>query len=211
MNLKFLLITLMFPFFGYAQLDYVVEVDCELDSAFTKGWKYEEGIFVNKWGQLSCDGFCPREIDFMKGDQGRIFDDSLSSFYSFVDTTHRHFTLERNNEPYDYAEAHYIIVEKQDGKLFLRSELNMGLNTRIQMEFDPTSKDDVNFQAYLIYYSLSDQAPRKFELLSGDVEFCQEAYNEGFLQLKFDLDFETDEWSKEKFQKWDGKIFVALD
>ena len=210
MKLTFLLITLLFPLLGWAQINFITAVDCELDSASTRGWEYQEGIFTNKWGQLSCDGFCPREIDLMKNDQGRIFDDSLTAFYSYIDTTHRHFTLERSNEPYEYGQAHYMITEKRDGKLFLRSEMNLALNTSIHIEFDPSPENSFKLKTYLIYYSLSDQPPRTFNLLSGQVEFCEQAYNEGFLQLKFDLNFETEQWSKEKFQNWNGKIFIAL-
>ena len=37
------------------------------DFSFTKIWSYPEGIYKNEYGQISCDGFCPPEIDTMIG------------------------------------------------------------------------------------------------------------------------------------------------
>lgn len=47
------------------------------DFSFTNNWSYPEGVYKNEYGQLSCDGLCPPEIDAMKDSTGRIYEDSL--------------------------------------------------------------------------------------------------------------------------------------
>ena len=50
------------------------------DFSFIKKWSYPEGVYKNEYGQLSCDGLCPPEIDAMKDSTGRIYADSLRAF-----------------------------------------------------------------------------------------------------------------------------------
>ena len=43
---------------------------------------------------LICDGLCPQEIDKMKYENGKIYEDSLESFYKLIDTTHIFHSIE---------------------------------------------------------------------------------------------------------------------
>ena len=52
----------------------------ENDFSFKERWSYPEGVYKNKFGQLSCDGICPPEIDQMKNEEGKIYPDSLKAF-----------------------------------------------------------------------------------------------------------------------------------
>lgn len=61
--------------------------DLKGDFSFRTKWSYPEGIYKNKFGQLSCDGFCPEGTESLKDNEGRIYTDSLTKFYQLVDTT----------------------------------------------------------------------------------------------------------------------------
>lgn len=47
----------------------------ENDFSFKERWSYPEGVYKNKFGQLSRDGICPPEIDQMKNEEGKIYPD----------------------------------------------------------------------------------------------------------------------------------------
>ena len=209
--MKFILILIFsLPIFGFSQVELVWVDSIDADFSFTEDWDYEEGIYVNQWGQLSCDGFCPRAADAMKDDHGRIFDDSLAAFYAIIDTTHRYFTHESTARVYSYGESHYVTLEERGGRLFLRTEMNMMAQSSLHLEINLNADGAEQFDAYLIYYSLSDQPPRKFALVSGSIEISNLAYNNGMVKLEFDLEFESEKWDTEGLQTWNGKVLVEI-
>ena len=209
--MKFTLILLLWlPFLGFSQVELTWVDSINDDFSFTEEWDYQEGIYVNMWGQLSCDGFCPREADRMKDGEGRIFDDSLDAFYAVIDTAHRYFTHESKVRAYSYGESHHVIVEERAGKLLLRTEMNMMAQSTLHLEIDLNADGKEQLNAYTIYYSLSDQPPRKFKVNSGRIEIDQLAYNQGVLKLKFDLEFESEQWDDEGLQTWAGKVLVEI-
>jgi hypothetical protein len=66
----------------------------EGDFSFSHNWSYPFSVYLNEHGQLSCDGLCPPESDLMQDSTGRIYDDSLASFYKLIDNTHQFHTIE---------------------------------------------------------------------------------------------------------------------
>ena len=76
---------------GTVQITWVKELSG--DFSFKDQWDYPEGVYINTFGQVSCDGFCPPETDAMTDENGRIFDDSLAAFYQLVDTTHLYHSI----------------------------------------------------------------------------------------------------------------------
>lgn len=53
------------------------------DFSFAKNWDYPEGVYRNEFGQLSCDGLCPQEVDRMMDENGKIYEDSFTAFFPF--------------------------------------------------------------------------------------------------------------------------------
>jgi hypothetical protein len=70
-------LTLLFifslPIIVFSQVNLNLVDSLDDDFSFTEKWDYPEGVYINQWRQLSCDGICPMEIDRMKDDQGRVF------------------------------------------------------------------------------------------------------------------------------------------
>ncbi len=103
----------------FAQNNYSIVIDwvdkVEGDFSFTNKWSYPEGVYLNEFNQLSCDGLCPLEVDDMKDGRGRIFLDSLKSFYTLVDTTHRVHTINCQAHCWEWAGTDFIECRKQKG------------------------------------------------------------------------------------------------
>jgi len=80
------------------------------DFSFANNWSYPEGVYKNEFGQISCDGLCPDEIEVMKDSTGRIYEDSLHSFYEFIDTTHQMHSIQCDAWCYEWAGTDFIEV-----------------------------------------------------------------------------------------------------
>ncbi|MDG1332596.1 MAG: hypothetical protein P8P74_09720 [Crocinitomicaceae bacterium] len=209
--MKFILFLFsVLPFIGISQVDFTWADSVEGDFSFIENWDYEEGIYVNKWGQLSCDGFCPIEIDRMKDDQGRIYDDSLTAFYSYVDTTHHHYTHEGTAKSYGFEECHYASAKVLLGKVHIQTHVNMSTHTSLHIVFDPNEAfEKRTFKIYLIYNSIRNVPRQYFIALNGNVEISKKKFDEGIIQMKFDLVFQSE--GEDELQSWEGKILTRLD
>jgi hypothetical protein len=82
------------------------------DFSFMKNWDYPEGVYKNEFGQLSCDGVCPPEIDRMKDDNGKIYEDSLNAFYKLVDTTHQFHSINSDAWTYEWAGTNFATAKR---------------------------------------------------------------------------------------------------
>lgn len=199
------------PFISFSQIDFVWTDSLDGDFSFTEQWSYEEGIYVNKWGQLSCDGFCPIEIDRMKDDQGRIYDDSLTSFYSYVDTTHHYFTHEGTVKAFEFHECNYATASHSFGKIHIQTEMNIATHTSLHIVFDPKkSFEEGSYKVYLIYNSIRRVKPVVFLAESGSIKLSESDYNKGMIKMSFDLKFEEVSNNPDFKQSWKGKILTKL-
>ena len=201
---------LSLPTFGFSQVDFVWVDSLEGDFSFTQEWTYPEGVYLNQWGQLSCDGICPMEIDRMKDDQGRIFEDSLSAFYSIVDTNHRYFTHEGIVRTYEYGECNYAFAKELNGKIHVQTEVNVSTHTSLHIVFDAEINPETEFKIYLIYNSIRNTKPIVYLAQSGSLEISKKMFKEGILKMSFDLKFEDISNNTEFEQTWKGKILVEL-
>ena len=211
MKRVFFILLLLFPLIGNSQIkrNWINELDD--DFSFIRDWEYHEGIYMNQWGQLSCDGFCPEEIDPLTDDQGRIYDDSLTKFYSLVDTTHRYFSHEGFVQAYAYSECNHASAKKVDGKIHIETEMNIATHTALHIIFDPNieHKENPLIRAYLIYYNIRATDPVEYPALNGFINISPQKLDEGIIQMSFDLKFESDK-DDEDLQYWEGKIYTPL-
>ena len=80
------------------------------DFSFADDWSYPDGIYKNYFGQISCDGFSPNEIEVMKDNTGRIYEDSLHAFYEIIDTTYQMHSIQCEAWCYEWAGTDVIEV-----------------------------------------------------------------------------------------------------
>ncbi len=178
------------------------------DFSFAQEWEYPESIYLNEWGQLSCDGICPTEIDRMKDSKGRIYDDSLRAFYAIIDTTHRYFSHKGNVRAYEFGETNYAFYEEHDGKIYLQTEMNAITHTSLHIEFDPDPTSKIPFKVYLTYNSIKNQKPITYLGTSGTIDISKQGIENGIIQMRFDLEFQHLSNDSEGTQTWEGKILL---
>ncbi len=201
---------LLLPLFGFSQVDFTWGDSIDANFSFAEEWDYPEGVYINEWGQLSCDGFCPMEIDRMKDEQGRIFDDSLSTFYSIIDTTHRHFTHEGIVRTFEYGECNHASAKELCGKIHVQTEVNVSTHTSLHIVFDSEINTETEFKIYLIYNGIRNTKPIVYLAQSGTLEISKKMFKEGIIKMSFDLKFDDISNNPEFEQTWKGKILIDL-
>ncbi|MFK7784144.1 MAG: hypothetical protein AB8B56_03450 [Crocinitomicaceae bacterium] len=210
--MKFILsVLLLLPSFSFSQVDFAWVDSISGDFSFVEEWDYSEGVYVNQWGQLSCDGLCPMEIDRMKDEKGRVYDDSLTSFYTYVDTSHLHYSFEGSARVYEYGDCHYASASEVNGMIHIQTDVNIATHSSLHIVLD-TSKDSNPVKRIYILYNSIRNVPRKVYLaLNGNIELSKEKLKDGIVQLTFDLDFQSEDTDKQGLQHWEGKILTELE
>ena len=173
------------------------------DFSFKNNWSYPEGIYKNKFGQLSCDGICPQEIDRMKDKSGKIYKDSLQAFYKIVDTTHIAHSLKSENRMYEYSGTSFIEFKKQkDGKIKGESLTNISTHSKLIIEIQ-----DGYCTAWVDFNSIKDMGENIFPLENGNIKIDKLLFKKGIIKAEFDFNFKnTIDPNEELF--WKGKIYT---
>ncbi|MCR9173227.1 MAG: hypothetical protein NXI10_12070 [bacterium] len=157
------------------------------DFSFRSNWSYPEGVYLNSYGQVSCDGFCPEEVSTMKDTTGRIYDDSLRAFYEIVDTTHNYHTLFARGALYEWAGSNYMnFTRNEDGTLKGVSECNAATHSRLNIII---AKDEV--QAWVSYNGITERKTYVFPLKSGEFQLDKKLFKKGIVKATFYFEFEN--------------------
>ena len=174
------------------------------DFSFKDNWSYPEGIYRNKFGQLSCDGFCPSEIENMF-DDGRILADSLDAFYNLVDTTHLFHSIESEAATYEWGGTNFISVKQlhQDTVICFtannaatHSSLNLvivGDTVEPTIELNSIASFGIN-----IYFCSR-----------GEMIIDKGLWEQGVLKATFDFIF-NDKENPDMQMYWKGKIYAEI-
>ncbi|PIE50519.1 MAG: hypothetical protein CSA38_02670 [Flavobacteriales bacterium] len=176
------------------------------DFSFKEKWSYQEGIYKNQFGQLSCDGNCPIEIDGMKDEFGKINKDSLQSFYKMIDTTHVFHSLYSNNRMYEYSGTNFIEFEKlENGIIRGKSTNNASTHSNLVLEL----KNNL-CSAFVELNSIRNLGKNKFPLKSGNIKIDKNLFEKGIVKAKFHFKFKNViEPDKELF--WNGMIYSKIN
>jgi len=175
------------------------------DFSFTEKWSYPEFIYKNMFGQLSCDGYCPIEIDRMKDESGKIYTDSLEAFYKIIDTTHIAHSLKSKNRMYEYSGTNFIEFEKQtNGKIKGESLTNVSTHCKLIIEIE----NDYCF-TWIDLNSIRDLGENTFPLESGSITIDKPLFEKGFIKAVFDFKFKNViEHNESVF--WKGMIYTKI-
>lgn len=208
MKFAFLFI-IMLPAISFSQVDLKWVDSLDADFSFTEEWDYPEGVYVNQWGQLSCDGLCPMEIDRMKDDLGRIYDDSLEVFYTIIDTTHIYRSHSAEVRAYEYFEVNHVICSIENGRVRLETICDAGNHSWLVIEFDENPKSVTPHRAFIFFNSVrANTKVECFNVTVGTVELSKAAWENAVVEMVFDLEFNSGE---EKLAlMWKGKIRIDL-
>ncbi len=188
------------------KIEWVEEIESHY--AFTNNWSYPEGIYLNRFGQLSCDGICPIEIDEMKGHEGRIKEESLKAFYEIIDTTHLFHSLESESNAPEFAGSNFIEIKSHNKEhIKISTSTNAGTHSSLSIEIDKSK-----FIAWINLYSITSIGNHKFKISKGNLIIDKKSWEQGILKAKFDLTFEnTLKKIKLKTFYWKGRMLKKIE
>lgn len=175
------------------------------DFSFTQNWSYPEGIYQNEYGQLSCDGFCPPEIEAMKDSTGRIYEDSLHAYYEIIDTTHQVHSIQCEAWCYEYNGTDFMEVNRTGNDSFHCFTLT-GISTHCSLNLD--IKHDSCLAT--IELNCTNQPDNViFYCTKGNISIDKNRWKEGIMKAVFSFDFENKMRPKKPFY-WKGKIYAKI-
>jgi len=176
------------------------------DFSFKQKWSYLEGVYKNRHGQLSCDGDCPSEIDQMKDDSGKIYDDSLQAFYKIIDTTHVFHSLKSENRMYEYSGTDFIKFNKlKNGIIKGESVNNTSTHSSLIIELQHDS-----CSVWVNLNSINELKESIFPLEHGTIQIDKKLFDEGIIKAVFDFKLKNTLKSSENLY-WKGKIYSKIE
>ncbi len=174
--------------------------------SFAKNWDYPEGVYRNGFGQLSCDGLCPDEIDRMKDEHGRIWKDSLARFYQLVDTTHQFYSIKSETNSYEWAGTNFLTAERiHKDTIRCFADNNAATHSRLELLI---SKNKC-FPAIKLNSIASPAKTIIYRCKKGKIEIDRNLWNNGILKAKFDFTFDNPENLRQPLF-WKGKIYAKI-
>ena len=175
------------------------------DFSFTNQWSYPEGIYKNRFGQLSCDGICPPEIESMFDENRKIIPDSLERFYQYVDTSHNYHTIQSSAQVYEWAGTDFINFRKTNQSIIGNTSCNIATHSSLYIEIIGDS-----VSAWIEFNSITDIKPLTFPLSNGTITIDKALFNKGIIKAEFDFNFINTLESDFKIW-WKGKIYCEVD
>ncbi|MGB4774667.1 MAG: hypothetical protein WBP45_05825 [Daejeonella sp.] len=176
------------------------------DFSFTNNWDYPEGVYKNEFGELSCDGFCPPEIDAMKDSKGRILKDSLKAFYQLVDTTHQAYTIKSEAWSYEWAGTNFIEVQ-QKSKDSVECYTLGNVATHCSLQLDVVN--DI-CTPRIVLNSITADGNKIYPCTGGYVKIDKNLWKKGIMKADFNLNFDHKENPKQPMY-WKGKIYANIN
>ena len=177
------------------------------DFSFKEKWDYPEGVYKNEFGQLSCDGLCPPEIDRMKDENGRIYDDSLVAFYQDVDTTHLFHTLQSEACCYEWAGTNFATAKRKNKDTIIFFTHN-NISTHSSLNLTITKSKCV---PTIVLNSIVNNSTgtKTYYCKVGKIKIDKNLWKKGILKAKFNFTFNHKE-NPEMKMYWKGKIYANI-
>jgi hypothetical protein len=175
------------------------------DFSFVNKWSYPEGIELNEYGQLSCDGLCPTEAYPMMDSTGKIFKDSLTVFYKVVDTTHQFYSIQCKAWCYEWAGTDFIeAFQKSVDTVYCYTLLNAATHCSLQLNIAGD-----NCFANIDLNSVFRGGSARYNCVNGYITVDKNLWKKGIVKAIFSFNFEHKE-NPNKPIYWKGKIFTEI-
>lgn len=176
------------------------------DYSFQNRWSYKEGIYLNEYGQLSCDGLCPEGTEIKKESNGKIFADSLTAFYQLIDTTHQFHTIQSEAWCYEWDGTNYIIA-RQTGLDSVDCYTLLNSSTHCSLHFVLT-----NGFCYpsIELRSIIPTGNKIYECTGGYILIDRERWKQRILKSEFNFTFYHAENIVQPMY-WKGKIVTKIE
>lgn len=189
---------------GVIEINWIAEL--KGDFSFKETWSYNEGIYKNEHGQLSCDGLCPAEIYSMQDNDGKIYKDSLSAFYKLVDTTHQFYSIKSEVIGPEYFNTNFIKVKKINKDTIIGyTETNAAAHTKLSIKI----VDNICIPVIELNSIRSAIGSKKYPCKSGKIFIDKNLWTQGIIKAEFNFTFAENENSKDDLL-WKGKIYSII-
>jgi hypothetical protein len=176
------------------------------DYSFKNEWSYPEGVYRNKFGQLSCDGICPGGIDAMEDKNGKIIADSMDAFYRLVDTTHQFHSIQCDAWCYEWAGTDFISVRKKNGDTIeCQTRTNAATHCMLHLGL---AGNYCYPQIELVSIASSDK--KTYACVGGSIKIGRQQWKQGILKAEFDFQFDHTE-NPGRAMFWKGKIYASVE
>jgi hypothetical protein len=165
------------------EIEWVDQIDDNFE--FASHWECNAGVSLNRHGQLSCDGLCPQRSHAMKDKNGEVFADSLTAFYSIVDTSHQFYTLRSESNAYEFLDANFASATRiSNGVTLCYSHPSIATHSALQLAFKENEAT-----AFIDFNSTTDIERMIFLCIGGVIKMDGEAFKSGMIKAEFDLQF----------------------
>jgi hypothetical protein len=180
--------------------------DVKGDFSFTGKWFYPEGIYMNDFGQLSCDGDCPIETDRMKDKLGKIIIDSLVLFYKLIDTTHIYQSINCETNSPQFLNAKIINCIKLHGDtVVFKTATNAATHSSLIFKFIKT-----DCYPSVIFNSIARGTTIEYEVKDGLIEIDKGLWQKHIFKSSFNINFiSMDSACTPIF--WKGNIYSSFE
>jgi hypothetical protein len=176
------------------------------DFSFKYQWSYPEGVFVNDYGQVSCDGDCPSEIDGMKDSSGRILKDSLTKFYRLVDTTHLFHSIRCDAWCYEWGGTDFITVRKIN-KQNIDCYTHTTVGTHCSLKLKITKNRCI---PVIELNSIKPSGRILYPCKNGQIKIDPVLWAKGIMKAEFTFTFVHKE-NPQKPMYWKGNIYAGIE
>jgi len=188
---------------NWAEIEWTDQLEGNFD--FKNEWSYPEGVYRNRFGQLSCDGICPSEIDRMKDDNGSIYPDSLKAFYAVIDTTHLFHSIKSEAWTYEWADTDFMTFQQQtDHTIIGQTAWNIATHSILNIKIK-----DHAVTAWIEYNSIRDLGVHTFPMKQGMIKIDPQFFAQGIIKAEFDMTFHNTLDATQKMY-WKGLIYSRL-
>ena len=194
------------PLFGQGkEIDIHWSDSIDGDFSFTNKWSYAETIYRNDFGQLVCDGNCDEDTYRMRDENGRIYSDSIESYYTLVDTTHYYHTHSGEAECYEWIGTDFAHAIRKENVVTCHTECNVAAHSGLELNITENK-----CLARIILNSIADRDIERFNCKDGYIIIDKLLWDKGILKAKFHFDFTDPEYPNKSIW-WKGNIQTTID
>jgi hypothetical protein len=172
---------------------------------FSQKQSYPEGITLNTYNQLVCDGFCDPETDKMRNKNGKILKKYLTRYYQLIDTTRYIHTIESEAQCYEWAGTDRIIINRiSEDTLQCYTLCNTATHSSLELTIIKN-----RCIPRIKLQSITSPATLYFGYKKGSIKVDRQLWAKGIMKAEFHFYFE-DTRNPETEMWWKGKIYSKI-
>jgi hypothetical protein len=177
------------------------------DFSFAQKWSYPDNVELKSNGKPGCadGGMCPPRCYRMHDGDGIVLPDSMTAYYSLLDTNHIPHSLQCRSSCSEFAGVDFITSSRKGADtVFCITSTDAGTHCNLQLYL---VKD--NCFAYSNLLSIVPNGDAWYVAISGRIKADKKLWQNGILKAEFDFQLVNEKDSKEMIF-WKGKIYSQL-